>query len=304
MRALGITRFFAKRMLKKWKEHDERILAGQGLPEGVIEDSDIPYVRDGSREHWLDVCYPANAVGKLPVILDIHGGGFIYGDKALNRAFCHHLALRGFTVVNMNYRLALYDAKVTDQLRDVLSAAEWVSQNMDAYPADPSQLYLVGDSAGGALAVMAALIANSERLQALYQVKPPKVRFRAISVICGMMGLDRTDFKFRSLYSLCFGRGYSRREEYRNMIFGRIPEMKDLPPVFLMTSEEDALSPMTLEFEKILQKHPIKYQLKHYPQNETRKLGHIFSVQYPEYEESQEFLNEMALFFQSQPALM
>ena len=45
------------------------------------------------------------AVHNLPVYIDVHGGGFVYGYKELNRNFCIALARRGFAVISISYRV-------------------------------------------------------------------------------------------------------------------------------------------------------------------------------------------------------
>lgn len=54
----------------------------------------------------LDVYRPKSVEGALPVIVDIHGGGWYYGDKELNKYYCMSLVKYGFAVVNVSYRLA------------------------------------------------------------------------------------------------------------------------------------------------------------------------------------------------------
>lgn len=55
-----------------------------------------------------------------PVIIDIHGGGWMYGTKEINKNYCLVLAQNDYVVVNINYRLAP-DFSVADQLRDCFS---------------------------------------------------------------------------------------------------------------------------------------------------------------------------------------
>ena len=80
-----------------------------------------------------------------------------------------------------------------------------------------------------------------------------------------------------------------------------IIEMKDLPPTFLTTSDEDELRHITLNFEKTLKKYVVDYQMKYFEKREGQKLGHIhmFSILHPEYEESVELIDEMLDFFKS-----
>jgi acetyl esterase len=128
---LGIKKFLVSKMLTKWEERDKSILAKQQLPDGIEAIVDVPYAEDGQRGHLLDVYYPKGAKEKLPVIMDIHGGGFLYGDKDINKLYGHHLAKRGFVVFNLNYRLAFNDAKVPGQIQDIVSAINWIGNNLD-----------------------------------------------------------------------------------------------------------------------------------------------------------------------------
>ncbi|MDD7570724.1 MAG: alpha/beta hydrolase, partial [Faecalibacterium sp.] len=64
---------------------DEKRLAAQPAPGGVKELVNIRYVEDGHKLHLLDVYRPEEAEGKLPTIVDIHGGAWVYADKELNK---------------------------------------------------------------------------------------------------------------------------------------------------------------------------------------------------------------------------
>jgi acetyl esterase/lipase len=121
---------FVRNMLNDWEERDNKILSEQILPENIIEILDIPYIADGHRGHLLDIYYPDNMEGPFPAIIDIHGGGFFYGYKEMNKLYDYHLAKNGFIVFNMNYRLAFNDTKVTGQIQDIISALYWIENNL------------------------------------------------------------------------------------------------------------------------------------------------------------------------------
>ena len=84
---------------------DRRRDAAIPLPEGVTICGDIRYASHG-KEGLLDVYYPAGTDEKLPTIVSIHGGGYVYGSKSVYQRYCMDLSRRGFAVVNFNYRLA------------------------------------------------------------------------------------------------------------------------------------------------------------------------------------------------------
>ena len=100
--------------------HKDRIkTVPLSLPDGIEEVKDVDYFGDGKSEHMLDIYFRGK--GESPVVLSIHGGGWMSGVKENNRNFCIRLAERGFTVFNVNYSLAP-KASLRDQLFDITAA--------------------------------------------------------------------------------------------------------------------------------------------------------------------------------------
>ena len=90
----------------EFKKGDDIRDAGLTTPEDIIRYDDIVYGEDPKWQS-LDVYRPKSAEGKkLPVIVSVHGGGWVYGDKERYQFYCMNLAQRGFAVVNYTYRLA------------------------------------------------------------------------------------------------------------------------------------------------------------------------------------------------------
>lgn len=110
-----------------------------GAADDIDEFTDIPYIDDGTRAHQLDIYIPHDAImcaaHNLPVYIDVHGGGFVYGYKELNRNFCIALARRGFAVISISYRV-YPQADFLGQLQDVNAAISWLQNHADEYPID------------------------------------------------------------------------------------------------------------------------------------------------------------------------
>jgi len=103
----------------------------------------------------LDVSWPEGE-GPFPLVVNIHGGAFFLGTKAMDEALCRALTNRGYTVVNINYRLAPqhpFPAAVNDGL----GAVVWAKSHAREYKGDPARVAVMGGSAGGNLAAMVAL---------------------------------------------------------------------------------------------------------------------------------------------------
>lgn len=125
---------------------------------------DIRYADDHPR-HVLDIYRPRGGCARAPVLLQIHGGGWVMGNKHEQALpLVHHLAARGWVVVTPNYRLSPR-ARFPDPLVDCKRALGWVRRNIAAQGGDPSLVAVTGGSAGGHLAALMALTANDPRLQ-------------------------------------------------------------------------------------------------------------------------------------------
>lgn len=117
------------------------------------------------RRNLLDIYRPKEGVRFAPVLLQIHGGAWIVGDKRQQGLpLMLHMAKRGFVCVAINYRLSPRSA-FPDHLIDVKRALAWIRENIEAYGGDPSRVIVTGGSAGGHLASMLALTPNDPRYQ-------------------------------------------------------------------------------------------------------------------------------------------
>jgi acetyl esterase/lipase len=125
---------------------------------------DVPY-GDGSPRHRLDVYRNTDKPTGCPALLQVHGGGWVIGDKReQGRPLMLHLASRGWVCFAPNYRLSPR-ATWPDHLVDVKRALAWVREHGQEYGADPGFVVLTGGSAGGHLVALAALTANDPRYQ-------------------------------------------------------------------------------------------------------------------------------------------
>jgi acetyl esterase/lipase len=128
---------------------------------------DIPYADSHERHerHVLDVYRPSGGGSGAPVLLQIHGGGWVFGNKHEQALpLVYHLAARGWIVVTPNYRLSP-KARFPEHLVDCKRALAWIKQTVAQYGGDPSFVAVTGGSAGGHLAALMGLTANDSRLQ-------------------------------------------------------------------------------------------------------------------------------------------
>lgn len=122
-----------------------------------VEDLRIP-ARDGTPLH-ARLYAPVQEAG-LPLLLYLHGGGFTIGSVATHDVLCRELArLAGCMVVSLDYRLAP-EHRFPTASNDAWDALAWLAEHGDALGADPTRLAVGGDSAGGTLAAVNAILAR------------------------------------------------------------------------------------------------------------------------------------------------
>jgi acetyl esterase/lipase len=129
---------------------------------------DVPFHRVAGKTLRLDVFKPSAAPPqgtRRPALLQIHGGGWVIGDKREQGIpLLKHLASMGWVGFNANYRLSP-GATWPDPLVDLKHAVAWIREHADEYDVDPDFIAVTGGSAGGHLAAMMALTANDPEYQ-------------------------------------------------------------------------------------------------------------------------------------------
>jgi acetyl esterase/lipase len=120
----------------------------------------------------LDIYKPGYSHGPLPGVLVIHGGSWQSGDSKEFIALNAYLAARDYVVISMNYRLAP-KWKFPAGRDDVLSAIAYLKVYGHEFGVDPTRLALLGRSAGGQLALLAAYTANEPAIRGVVSVYGP-----------------------------------------------------------------------------------------------------------------------------------
>lgn len=130
-------------------------LSSDAAPLGTLPSEDCLY---------LNVWRPAARIGRLPVMVWIHGGGFVNGGSSPKTYSGANLAREGILVVSVNYRLGRFGTFAHPELTradadkgllgnygvlDQIAALRWVKRNIAAFGGDPDNVTIVGESAGG-----------------------------------------------------------------------------------------------------------------------------------------------------------
>lgn len=292
---------FAPIIKAVWKDvdkSDKKRIAAQTPPQGLTCICDLNYMGDNQKEHLLDIYYPERTTEKLPVIIDIHGGGWTYGYKEINKNYCLTLAKKGFVVASINYRLA---DKVffADQIRDIFAAFSYLFENLEKYHGDNENVFLVGDSAGGHFACVCAAIETNKEYQKDFGVKKSGLEFKAVGAVSPAVNLTGDNFMLRANLKMLLGEDYKNSKFYKYMNFDKIASYK-LPDFYIVTSDGDSLLDQAYELCAILSKYNVNYMVETYTKRiYGEKLPHVFSVAYPFKEASEEAIENLTKFFKA-----
>lgn len=265
-------------------------------PYGVLIQRDIPYRDDGNPDHLLDVYSPSGDA--LPVIIEIHGGGYLSCNKEINAQHGQYLASRGFHVVNMNYTLCPEGSLSTipNELADV---ADWVGENAAAYGFQKDKLLLTGDSAGGHIALMAMAMFTTGRAADFFGVRRPSVTPVGCAVSCPEGSFDPRHIPpnfpawmlFLLLHKYTFNKEYVRHSSYEYYMDG------NYPPVWLCTSPTDSLLySHTRRMHEYMQEKGYAHTYREYTGG-AHRLDHAFNILNPDWPESRAANDDIIAYF-------
>lgn len=263
------------------------------LPGGITH-TEHTYSDDGDNLHRFNLFKASESknTGDLPLIIDIHGGGWISGDKDTNNNFCYHLALNGYHVTSLSYR-TIDHCTMKEQIQDIFAYFHFLEDNAARLEISLDNVSLIGDSAGGQLMLLAYCINQNKKLQNLFAVEP--IDFSARSLIlnhsvcylneAGKLPGRPLTSKFISipgLQRMLYGKNFTQNKIYQNTVtpLQYIHKASAIPPILLITSKGDqTFSPQTLKLYKDLTASGINCQL-YYEKNP--QAGHVFNISYPD----------------------
>lgn len=198
----------ARRGIAADLEELEDIAEGMALPEGVVAIHDVAY--GPHPQQRLDVYRTANGTAN-PIILMIHGGAWMAGDKRGRRVVMNkvsHWVPRGYLFVSINYRL-FPQARPLEQARDVATALAFTQQHAAGWGGDASRLLALGHSSG---AHLLALLTSDPKLAAAAGARGWRGTVLLDSACLDVVAIMRSPH--RPLYDRVFG---NRQEDWREV---------------------------------------------------------------------------------------
>mgnify|MGYP005750581799 FL=1 len=283
-----------EKVLEKWlTKHDKE----NPFPNDKVKISENISYLDDNKFHLMDIYQPYNNEKILPIIINIHGGGFLLGKKEVNKLYCAELAQKGYIVFCVEYPLSP-KAKIIDILNDLIIAINKINEIAIDYNGDNNDLYLTGDSAGAYLCVYLSALKNNPNLNHLLKIKNKIIpTIKGLGLISGMFYTNKFDQIGVFVPKLIYGKNYKKNynSAYYNIENKEI--ISYLSPCFLVTNKGDFLRHYSVNFSKTLAKYNIKYKLLNI--NSKKMLPHAFVAMLPETEEAKIANNEMIEFLKN-----
>jgi acetyl esterase len=250
---------------------------------GVTVVRDVPYLDDGRREHLLDIYHPAETPPPWPALLYVHGGGFRILSKDTHWVMGLAFARRGFSVFNINYRLAPRHP-FPAALEDVCAAWAWLVHDAGARGTtlEPAPV-LAGESAG-------ANLVTALTLACCYRRPEPWARRvwdlgrvpAAVLPACGMLQVsdperfwrrrklpvwlrDRLGEPARAYLGPAADPGAARLADPLLVLERGQPPQRPLPPFFAAVGTRDPLLDDTRRLKAALDRLEVPCEARYYP---------------------------------------
>jgi acetyl esterase/lipase len=205
----------------------------------------VVYSVASNYECKLDVYARRGAPAPVPVVVFIHGGGWVGGVKETNTFWLMPYIQMGFAVVNVEYRMARV-ALAPAAVEDCRLALRWVTRNARAYNFDSTKIVITGGSAGGHLALMTGMLDSTAGFDAPKdwdQVNPP-LRAAAIVNWYGITDVkDLLSGSSRENYAVSWLGSQSNREALADRVSPLSYIRKNLPPILTIHGTADQLVP-------------------------------------------------------------
>ena len=195
----------------------------------------------------LDV-WRAQTTRSVPTVIYIHGGGWLFGDRAGAVVLMMPWLARGWNVVNVEYRMS-GTAPAPAAVEDARCALRWVYRNAKEYHLDTDRIIVTGHSAGGHLALMTGMLRPEDGLDNNCPADPTLdvpmkvsaiVQFYGISDVAGL--LDGPD---RKTYAVEWLGGQINREAIAKQVSPLTYVRPDLPPILSIHGDHDPVVPYT-----------------------------------------------------------
>ena len=238
------------------------------------------------RDAFLDIYYPSNVSNtnrQLPVIVWVHGGGWVAGSKENIANYCKILAGKGYAVVSVGYSLAPGKHYPTP-VKQVNIALSYLQGNAKKFHIDPSHFILAGDSGGAHIAAQTGAIISNTDYGRLIGISP-SIGARQLSGVilyCGPYDAqlinpnsDYNSFNKSVLWAYIGKKDFVNHPLYKTVSVINYVN-SNFPPCFISVGNGDPLHEQSEAFARKLSMLNVKVDTLFYAQDYTPLLPHEY----------------------------
>jgi acetyl esterase/lipase len=238
------------------------------LPGLLVNDLEIEGAR-GAPAIRIRTYRPQKSRGRLPAMLWIHGGGYIFGDLDQEDALCRRNALAWkCVIVSVEYRLAP-ECHYPEPLEDCYTALKWLAANCAELKADSTRIAIGGASAGGGLAAGLSLLARDRaEVKSIFQLllypmlDDCNVRPAGPNTPDAIMWTRAANLVGWRSY-LGYEPGGAGVACYASVC--RAADLKGLPPTYITVGDLDLFAAENIEYARRLVQAGVSTELHVYP---------------------------------------
>lgn len=209
-----------------------------------IEESEKTITPDGHKIK-LNIVRPAGVAGKLPVFVYIHGGGWVLGDYPTHKRMVRDLVVNsGMACVFINYTPSP-DEKFPRQINEIYAATKWVAENGDEINVDGTRLAIAGNSVGGNMSAVTALMAKEKG--------GPEIKLQVLLWMVADFNFETDSYRefgekrflsaslMKWMFDLYTTNEEERDSPYHSPLRATVEQLRGLPPALVVTAENDIL---------------------------------------------------------------
>ena len=240
------------------------------VPPGIVSQYDLPY-GNGVDERF-DINYPPGVSEPLPVILWVHGGGWVGGSKSGIANYLKIVAGEGYATIGVDYSTAP-GAHYPVPVRQVNAALAYITANDDALRIDSSRIVLAGDSAGAQIAAQVANITTNPGYAEQIGIEPTLDADQLLGVVLvsGAFDLSRVDldglygwFVRTVLWAYAGVKDFTNDEQFQ--LASVTPHVSEtFPPAFISSGNDDPLEPQAVALAERLRVLGVKVDALFFP---------------------------------------
>ncbi|WP_130736063.1 alpha/beta hydrolase [Flavobacterium sp. J27] len=209
-----------------------------------IEESEREITQDG-QTITIHIMKPKGTKGNLPVFMFFHGGGWVLGDYPTHKRLVRDLVVGSGAVAVFPDYTPTPDAQFPVAINQGYAATKWVAENGNEIGVDGSRLAVAGNSVGGNMSTVVALMAKEN--------KGPKLAFQLLLWPLVDSDTSRPSYKkygqdrflttpiMEWMWDMYIPNPEDRKQKYVSPVNASLEELKGLPPALIQVAENDIL---------------------------------------------------------------